>query len=84
MNNTVPEIYDAVMALCQCYEELGLEGTETDSASKAKVCGWFNNSPVIHGIQGDFYWKNGEKIAEYHFFVFEGSEMKTIETSQAE
>lgn len=84
LNNTVPEIYDAVMALCQCYEELGLTGTETDPVSKAKVCGWFNNSPVIHGIQGAFRWENGEKEADYHFFVFQGSEMQALQNVSSE
>lgn len=70
MNNTISDIYNAVQALCQCYEELGLDGKNADEQERRKVNEWFYNSPVIHGIQGDFRWEKGQKISDYHFFIF--------------
>lgn len=80
MNNTIADIYNAVQALCQCYEELDFNGNTSDEQQREKVNNWFYNSPVIHGIQGDFRWEKGQKISEYHFFVFQnGTIQKVVE-----
>ncbi len=73
----IPEVYDAIKALCQCYEELDLNGTELDAASKQRIQEWFYHSKTIHGIN-DFSWKNGEKIADYHFLQFDENALVSV------
>ncbi|MCR5666471.1 MAG: ABC transporter substrate-binding protein [Eubacterium sp.] len=78
LRNVISDIYDSVLAIATCYSELHLDGTETDAATRNAVTNWFYNSNVIHGIQGDFYWDEGEKIADYHYFTFDGSTPTTL------
>lgn len=73
LNNIMADLYDSIMALKQCCEELGITGDGEDLATQRKqVAQWFYNSPEIQGIQSTFYWENGEKIKDYVLFVFEG------------
>ncbi len=77
LSSIIPEIYDAVIALSQCYEELDLNGTELDPQTKRRINEWFYNSRTIHGIN-DFSWKNGEKISQYYFFQFHGDTLSSL------
>ena len=70
----VPDFYNAIMAIKQCYEELGITGDVSKLADeKAAIAKWFYNSPVIAGVQGDYQWIKGKKVAPVYFFQFEGA-----------
>lgn len=72
-SNPVPDFYNALMAIKQCYEELNITGNpDLAEEEKTAIAEWFYNSPTIHGIQGDFKWENGKKIADIYYFQFEG------------
>lgn len=73
LNTVVVDMYDSIMALKQCCEELGLSGEqETLPRQRELAAQWFYNSPEIEGIQGSFYWQNGEKIKDTILLAFEG------------
>lgn len=79
--NPVPDFYNALMAIKQCYEELGITGNP-DKAEEEKqlIAEWLNNSPVIEGIQGEFQWVDGKKEAPVYFFQMEGNVPKAVTT----
>ena len=64
-------MYNAVFAWTQCMEELKLP-PEAQSLQKERrqVGQWFYNSPVIQGIQGEYQWVGGKKVAEICLFQF--------------
>ncbi len=73
-SNPVPDFYDSMMAIKQCFEELHITGDPANAeAEKQAIAEWFSNSPTIHGLQGDFVWENGKKIADIQYFQFEGN-----------
>ena len=70
----VPDFYNALIAIKQCFEELEITGDPAKfEAEKEAIANWLYNSPVIHGIQGDFHWENGKKISDVYFFQLEGN-----------
>ncbi|SDB03681.1 ABC transporter substrate-binding protein [Eubacterium oxidoreducens] len=78
LRNVISDVYDSVLAIATCYRDLQIDGTLADASTRKAVKEWFYNSDVIHGIQGDFYWSQGEKIADYHYFIFDGATPTTI------
>lgn len=73
-SNTVPDIYNAIMAWRQCIEELGLGLSSANlEQERSQIAAWLYDSPVIQGIQGDFQWVNGKKVSSVYYFQFEGS-----------
>ena len=73
IGNSVADYYDAVMAICTCYEELGVtDENYRDFLDNPEVAQWFYNSGNLDGIQGDFYWSEGKKVMDYQFFLFQG------------
>lgn len=75
----IPDYYNALLAIKQCYEELNITGKASKfEEEKAAIAEWFYNSPVIHGIQGDFQWVKGQKVAPIYFFQFEGNKPVAI------
>lgn len=75
LNTIVADLYDSIMALRQCCEELNIIGEGEDlAAQREQVAQWFYNSPEIQGIQSAFRWENGEKLKDYVLFVFEGDD----------
>lgn len=72
LNTVVVDMYDSIMALKQCFQELNFTGEETSARQRELVAQWFYNSPEIQGIQGSFRWENGEKIKDSVLFVFDG------------
>ncbi len=74
----IHSIYDTVLAVCRCYEELDLNGIgPEDSHELARqqkaVAEWLYNSPEIQGIQGPIHWKSGLVQSEPSYFVFDGN-----------
>lgn len=73
IGNSVADYYDAVMAICTCYEKFGVTSENYQSfQNNPEVAQWFYNSDTLNGIQGDFCWVEGKKIMDYQFFVFQG------------
>lgn len=73
VGNSVADYYDAVMAICACYEAFGVTSENYQSfRDNREVAEWFCNSDTFDGIQGAFRWAEGEKIMDYQFFVFQG------------
>ena len=73
MPNPVVDYYDAVQAICKCYEQFGITSENYEEfIGNADVVQWFYNSEFLEGIQSDFRWQEGQKITDYQFFVFEG------------
>ena len=65
----VPGFYDALMAIKQGIEELELTGDPAKLAEEREALGhWLYNSPVFDGIQGQFQWVDGKKVADVSFF----------------
>lgn len=72
--NPVPDFYNALLSIKQCFEELNITGdADKYDDEKAAIAEWFYNSPVIKGIQGDFQWVEGKKVAPVYFFQFDGN-----------
>lgn len=73
MPGPVADYYDTVQAICKCYEQFGVTSHNyKEFIGNADVVQWFYNSESLSGIQSDFQWKEGQKITDYQFFVFEG------------
>lgn len=73
MPGPVADYYDAVQAICKCYEQFGVTSENYEEfIGNADVVQWFYNSESLDGIQSDFRWQGGQKITDYQFFVFEG------------
>lgn len=73
IGNTVADYYDAVMAICACYEQFGITSENYESfQDEPSVAEWFYNSQTLDGIQGKFSWDRGKKEMAYQFFVFDG------------
>ena len=73
MPSPVADYYDAVQAICKCYEQFGITSENYEEfIGNADVVQWFYNSEFLEGIQSDFRWQKGQKITDYQFFVFEG------------
>lgn len=71
--NPVADYYDAAKAICNCYEQFGITCENYESfIDNPEVVQWFYNSEPMQGIQSLFYWKEGQKITDYQFFVFDG------------
>lgn len=71
--NPVADYYDAVQAICKCYEQFGVTSDNYEKfIGNADVAQWFYNSQMLSGIQSDFRWQDGQKITDYQFFVFDG------------
>lgn len=71
-NNIVPDVYNAVYAWKNCMEELGLKPEIANlAAEKQKIAEWFYNSPVQHGVQGDYQWIDGQKKSIVYYFQFD-------------
>ena len=67
-------IYDAVMAICQCYEVFGMTSENyVDFRGEEQIAEWFYDSGEMEGIQGAYCWQEGQKMSEYQFFVFDGT-----------
>lgn len=74
-SNPVPDYYNAFVAIKQCFEDLQITGDpDKRDAEKQAIAEWLNNSPTIHGIQGDFHWENGKKISDIYYFQFDGDQ----------
>lgn len=70
----VPGFYDALMAIKQGIEELELTGDPDKLEEEREALSeWLYNSPVFEGVQGEFQWVDGKKVAPVHFFQFEGN-----------
>ena len=73
MPNLVSDYYDAVQAICKCYEQFGVTSDNYEKfIGNTDVTQWFYNSQSLQGIQSNFKWQEGQKITDYQFFVFEG------------
>lgn len=73
MPGPVADYYDAVQAICKCYEQFGVTSENYEEfIGNADVVQWFYNSESLDGIQSDFRWQGGQKITDYQFFVFDG------------
>ena len=73
VSNPVADYYDAVQAICKCYEQFGVTSDNYEEfIGNADVAQWFYNSQMLSGIQSDFRWQEGQKITDYQFFVFDG------------
>lgn len=73
VSNPVADYYDAVMAVCQCYEEFGITSENyQEFIGNQEVVDWFYNSGQLHGIQNSYQWQEGQKVTDYQFFVFDG------------
>lgn len=73
MPSPVADYFDAVQAICKCYEQFGITSENyEDFIGNVDVVQWFYNSEFLEGIQSDFRWQEGQKITDYQFFVFEG------------
>lgn len=73
--NPVPDYFNALMAIKMCFEELNITGDPAKlDEEKEAIAEWFFNSPVIEGIQGEFQWVEGKKVAPVYFFQFEGKQ----------
>lgn len=69
----VADYYDAVQAICKCYEQFGITSDNYEKfIGNTDVVQWFYNSQSLQGIQSNFKWQEGQKITDYQFFVFEG------------
>lgn len=78
--STIPDTYNMFLAIKQCYEELGITGEEDQvSREREEIAAWFYNSPVVHGIQGDFQWVNGKKISEVYYFQFDKNKPAAVQ-----
>lgn len=74
--NIVPDVYNAVFAWEQCIETLELSPLTQDlPAEKAAISEWFYHSPVLHGIQGDYQWIDGNKKSSVYYFQFDNGGM---------
>lgn len=72
IGNSVADYYDAVMAICKCYEEFGVTNENYQSfQNRPEIAEWFYNSDSLKGIQGDFCWSEGKKVMDYQFFIFQ-------------
>lgn len=70
----VADYYDAVMAICRCYEEFGITSDNYVSfRDNEQIAEWFYDSEQLRGIQGNYSWENGKKISDYQFFVYDGT-----------
>ena len=71
--NSIADYYDAVKAVCRCYETFGVTSkTYKSFQENKKMAEWFYNSDRQDGIQGSFAWHNGKKVMDYQFFIFQG------------
>ncbi len=78
--NTVPDYYNAIMAIKQCFEDLGITGDpDKFDEEKEEIANWLYNSPAIHGIQGDFTWEDGKHVSDIYYFQFDGDTPVYIE-----
>ena len=70
----VADYYDAVMAICRCYEEFGINSDNYESfRDNEQIAEWFYDSEQLQGIQGSYSWEKGKKISDYQFFVYDGT-----------
>lgn len=71
-SSVVSDMYNAIMAVKQCIEELELR-TEPQNLEQERqqIAEWFYNSPVLQGIQGDYQWIEGKKISSIYYFQFQ-------------
>lgn len=73
--HVVSDYYDAVTAICECYEAFGITAENyADYLHREEIAEWFYDSESRDGIQGSYRWEEGQKIMDYQYFVFEGSE----------
>lgn len=74
MSTIVVDIYDSVMILKDCFEALDITGrAEVYEAEKSEIARWFFDVGSVDGIQGSYYWENGEKMKDYVYFIFDGA-----------
>lgn len=74
ISQPVADYYDAVMAICQCYEVFGMTSENyVDFRGEEQIAEWFYDSGEMEGIQGAYCWQEGQKMSEYQFFVFDGT-----------
>ena len=71
-SSVVSDMYNAVMAVKQCLEELKL-GTEPEELERERyqIAEWLYDSPVLEGIQGDYQWIQGKKTSSIYYFQFQ-------------
>ena len=74
----IHSIYDTVMAVCACYEELDLDGIVRENPAllekqQLDVAQWLHQSPEIAGIQGPCRWENGLARSAPCYFEFSGN-----------
>lgn len=74
----VTGFYNTMIALKQCYEELGITGDPAKlTEEREAIAQWFYNSPEIEGIQGTFQWTNGQMTASpFVYQVTDGAFVK--------
>lgn len=73
VSNPVSDYYDAVMAICQCYEEFGITSENyAEFIGNPDIADWFYDSGQLQGIQSSYQWQEGQKVTDYQFFVFDG------------
>lgn len=71
-SSVVSDMYNAVMAVKQCMEELELGAEPQDLAQERRqIAEWLYNSPVLEGIQGEYQWIQGKKISSIYYFQFQ-------------
>ena len=74
ISQPVADYYDAVMAICRGYEELGINCRNFESfCQSSAVAEWFYSSEELEGIQGSYRWEEGKKLSDYQFFVYDGT-----------
>ncbi len=74
----VPGMYNSVLSVCKCYEELDLDGiVRSDPVlleqQQKAAAQWLYNSEEIRGIQGPCFWKNGQMQSSPCYFIFDGN-----------
>lgn len=70
-SSVVSDLYNAVMAVKQCIEELELKPVPQNlKQERERIAAWLYNSPMLEGIQGEYQWIQGKKISSIHYFQF--------------
>lgn len=71
-SSVVSDMYNAVMAVVQCFEELGLETEPVHlEQERQQIAEWLYHSPVLEGIQGEYQWLQGKKVSSIYYFQFQ-------------
>ena len=75
-----PDFYNALWAVKEGIEELGLTGDPKKLEEERKLLAlYLFNSKEFDGVQGPYQFVNGEKIAPVHFFQIRNNKLVTVE-----